>query len=98
MPDIPVIKELFVILMILIDGDSVASVNHATANDDLNVFETQKKCEAALPRFVSLTYPEFNPRANLAYHQIVMNGVANSPVGRRSATWRCASIFVRGPK
>ena len=42
MPDIPVIKEFFVILMILTDGDSVASVNHATANDDLNVFETQK--------------------------------------------------------
>lgn len=84
--------------MILTDGDSVASVNHATANDDLNIFETQKKCEAALPEFVSSTYPEFNPRANLFDHQIVMNGDANSPVGRRSATWRCASIFVRGPE
>ena len=72
MPDIPVIKELFVILMILIDGDSVASVNHATANDDLNVFGTQKKCEAALPRFVLSTYPEFNPRTNMEYHQVVM--------------------------
>jgi hypothetical protein len=98
MPDISVIKELFVILMILTDGDSVASVNHATANDDLNIFETQKKCEAALPEFVSSTYPEFNPRANLFDHQIVMNGDANSPVGRRSATWRCASIFVRSPE
>ena len=98
MPDIPVIKEFFVILMILTDGDSVASVNHATANDDLNVFETQKKCEAALPEFVLSTYPEFNPRANLSYHQVVMNGVAKSPVGRRTATWRCASIFVRGPE
>ncbi len=98
MPDVPVIKELFVILIILIDGDSVASISHATANDDLNVFETQKKCEAALPRFMSSTYPELNPRAKLAYHQIVMNGVANSPVERQSATWRCASIFVRGPE
>lgn len=92
------IKELLVILMILTDGESVASVNHATANDDLNIFETQKKCEAALPEFVSSTYPEFNPRVNMEYHQVVMNGVANSPTGRRSATWRCASIFVRGPE
>lgn len=92
------IKELFVILMILTDGELVASVNHATANDDLNIFETQKKCEAALPEFVSSTYPEFNPRANMEYHQVVMNGVANSPTGRRSATWRCASIFIGNPE
>ena len=98
MKDIPVIKELFVILMILTDGNSITSVNHATANDDLNVFETQKGCEAALPRFVSSTFPEFSPRANLLHHQVVINGVANSPIGRRSATWRCASIFVRDPE
>ena len=98
MPDIHVIKELFVISMILTDGDSVASVNRATANDDLNIFETQKKCEAALPEFVSSTYPEFNPRANLFYHQVVMNSAATSPLERRSATWKCASFFVRGPE
>ena len=97
MIDIPVIKELFVILMILADGDSITSVNHSTANNDLNVYETQKECEAALPGFVSSTFPEFNPRANLLHHQVVVNGVANSPIGRRSATWRCASIFVRDP-
>ncbi len=98
MTDILMIKEFFVILIILTDGDSVASVNHATANDDLNIFETQKECEAALPDFVSSTYPQFNPRANLLHHQVIMDGVAESPIGTRSATWRCASIFIKDPK
>jgi len=87
------IKELFVILMILSDDTSIISVNHATADKSLNVFDNQKACEQALPAFVTETYPEFTPRPNILDHQVVMNGIADSPAGTRSATWRCATIF-----
>jgi hypothetical protein len=87
------IKELFVILMILSDDTSIISVNHATADTSLNVFADQKTCEQALPEFVMETYPEFKPKPNILDHQVVMNGAADSPVGARSATWRCTVIF-----
>jgi len=87
------IKELFVILMILSDDTSIISVNHATADTSLNVFADQKTCEQALPEFVMETYPEFKPKPNILDHQVVMNGIADSPAGTRSATWRCATIF-----
>ena len=51
----------------------------------LNVFRSQRECEAALPDFVNATYPEFRPQANLLNHQVVMNGVAESP----SRSTRC---------
>ena len=47
------IKELFVIIMVLTDGESVVSINHATAHQNLNVFETLRECETQLPRSVS---------------------------------------------
>ena len=87
------IQEWFIILMILSDGDSISSVNHATADQSLNVFVSQRECEAALPEFVYSTYPEFRPQANLLNHQVVMNGIADSPAGQRTATWRCTTIF-----
>ncbi|MDB4022357.1 hypothetical protein N9467_08455 [Litorivicinus sp.] len=90
------IQEWFIILMILSDGDSISSVNHATSDKSLNVFMSQRECEAALPDFVNTTYPEFLPQANLLNHQVVINGIADSPVGQRSATWRCATIFING--
>ena len=91
---VTMIQEWFIILMILSYGDSISSVNHATADKSLNVFISQRECEAALPDFVNATYPEFRPQANLLNHQVVMNGVAESPAGRRSATWRCTTIFM----
>jgi hypothetical protein len=93
---ITMIQEWFIILMILSDGDSISSVNHATSDKSLNVFMSQRECEAALPDFVNTTYPEFRPQANLLNHQVVINGIADSPVGQRSATWGCATIFING--
>ena len=87
------IKELFVILMILSDDTSIISVNHATADTSLNVFADQKACEQAMPEFVMETYPEFKPKPNILDHQVVMNGTADSPAGARFATWRCTTIF-----
>jgi hypothetical protein len=89
------IKELFVIVMVLIDGQSIVSINHATAHDSLNVFETLRECESELPDFVNSTYPEFDPQPNLLNHQVVVTGEAESPLGRRAATWRCTSIFIQ---
>jgi hypothetical protein len=87
------IKETFVILMILTHDGSVASVNHATADKSLNAFDSQRDCEKALPEFVLETYPEFSPKPNLLDHHVVINGQADSPVGKREATWRCTVIF-----
>lgn len=89
------IQEWFIILMILSDGASISSVNHANAESSFNVFASQRECEAVLPRFVNATYPEFRPQANLLNHQVVMNGIADSPAGQRTATWRCVTIFMK---
>ena len=88
------IKELFVIIMVLTDSESVVSINHATAHQSLNVFETSE-CETELPSFVTSTYPEFNPRPNLIDHQVVVTGNATSPLGHRFASWR-TTMFVEG--
>ena len=90
------VKELFVIIMVLTDGDSVVSINHATARQSLNVFETLRECETELPRFVTSAYPEFNPHPNLIDHQVVVTGNATSPLGHRFASWRCTTMFVQG--
>ena len=90
------IKELFVIVMVLTDGESVVSINHATAHQSLNVFETLRACENLLPSLVTSTYPEFNPRPNLIDHQVVVTGNASSPLGRRDAAWGCTTIFLEG--
>jgi len=90
------IKELFVIVMVLADGKTVISVNHATAHKSLNTFETLRECEAQLPNFVKSTYPEFNPQPNLLNHQVIVTGSASSPAGERSASWRCTTIFNEG--
>ena len=90
------IKELFVIMMVLTDGESVVSINHATAHQSLNVFETLRECETQLPSFVKSTYPEFKPQPNLIDHQVVVTGDATSPLGHRFASWRCTTMFVDG--
>ena len=90
------IKELFVIILVLTDGESVVSINHATARQSLNVFETLRECESELPSFVTSTYPEFNPRTNLIDHQVVVTGNSTSPLGHRFASWRCTTMFVDG--
>ena len=90
------IKELFVIIMVLTDGESVVSINHATARQSLNVVETLRECESELPSFVISTYPEFNPRPNVVDHQVVVTGNATSPLGHRFASWRCTTMFVEG--
>jgi len=90
------IKELFVIIMVLTDGETVISTNHATAHHSLNAFETLRACEAQLPKFVTSTYPEFNPQPNLLNHQVIVTGHASSPAGDRSASWRCTTIFTEG--
>ena len=89
------IKELFVIVMVLTDGQSIVSINHATAQESLNVFKTLRECESELPDFVQSTYPEFHPEPNLLNHQVVVAGQAESPAGRRSAQWRCTSMFIQ---
>ena len=80
--------------MMLSDGGIVQSASHATAKSHLNVYDTQQACEASLPKFVPLSYPEFRPQVHFLDHQVLMVGVADSPEGLRNATWRCVAIFI----
>lgn len=87
------INELFVVLMMIAENGIVRSVNHATAQTHLNVYKTQHACEAVLPEFVPVTYPEFRPTVQFLDHELLMIGASDSPEGWRNATWRCVAIF-----
>ena len=84
------IRELYVILMMIADNGIVQSANHSTASTHLNAYKDQQTCEAELPKFVSVAYSEFHPKLYFRDHRISMTGAAGSPEGLKYATWRCA--------